>query len=101
MTDLHHLFHAPINQSLEEMLRHTETIFPGFTTEGALFTGVETRTSSPIRIIRDIDTFESSISGIFPSGEGAGYAGGIVSSAIDGIRCAEKIIERWKPSVIE
>lgn len=101
MTDLHQLFHAPINQSLEEMLRHTETIFPGFTAEGALFTGVETRTSSPIRIIRDIDTFESSISGIFPSGEGAGYAGGIVSSAIDGIRCAEKIIERWKPSVIE
>ncbi|MBO7703634.1 MAG: hypothetical protein J6S26_04235 [Solobacterium sp.] len=97
MCDLHELFRDPLNQSLEEMLRHTESIFPGFTKDGALFTGVETRTSSPIRIVRDIHTLESNISGIFPSGEGAGYAGGIVSSAIDGIRCAEQIIARYQP----
>ena len=96
MCDLHELFSAPVNQSLEEMLKHTETIFPGFTKEGALFTGVETRTSSPIRIVRDIHSLESNITGIFPSGEGAGYAGGIVSSAIDGIKCAEQIIARWR-----
>ena len=99
MTDLHSLFHEPLNHSLEEMLKHTETIFPGFTKNGALFTGVETRTSSPIRIVRDIHTFESNIQGIFPSGEGAGYAGGIVSSAIDGIRCAEQIVSRYKPFI--
>ena len=97
MCDLHELFRDPLNQSLEEMLRHTESIFPGFTKDGALFTGVETRTSSSIRIVRDIHTLESNISGIFPSGEGAGYAGGIVSSAIDGIRCAEQIIARYQP----
>ena len=97
MTDLHALFHDALNQSLEEMLKHTETIFPGFTKNGALFTGVETRTSSPIRIVRDMHTFESNIHGIFPSGEGAGYAGGIVSSAIDGIRCAEQIVARYRP----
>jgi uncharacterized FAD-dependent dehydrogenase len=97
MTDLHALFHDALNQSLEEMLKHTERIFPGFTKNGALFTGVETRTSSPIRIVRDMHTFESNIQGIFPSGEGAGYAGGIVSSAIDGIRCAEQIVARYRP----
>ncbi|MBR4456948.1 MAG: hypothetical protein IKS32_12155 [Solobacterium sp.] len=99
MTDLSRLFSPVMNQSLKEMLVHTESIFPGFTTEGALFTGVETRTSSPIRIIRDSQTLESSTKGIFPSGEGAGYAGGIVSSAIDGVRCAEKILQRYRPFV--
>jgi hypothetical protein len=97
MCDLHELFQERMNTSLTEMLVHTESIFPGFTGEGALFTGVETRTSSPIRIERDIRSFESNIQGIFPSGEGAGYAGGIVSSAIDGIRCAESIIRRHAP----
>ncbi len=86
-----------LNASLKEMLVHTESIFPGFTREGALFTGIETRTSSPIRILRDLKTYESGIKGIYPSGEGAGYAGGIVSSAIDGVRSAEQIIARFAP----
>lgn len=97
MCDLHSLFSEPLNQSLTEMLNHTEQIFPGFTKEGALFTGVETRTSSPIRMNRDPIRLESNIQGIFPSGEGAGYAGGIVSSAIDGLKCAEQIISRFAP----
>ena len=98
MTSLHVLLPDALNQSLEEMLIHTESIFPGFTAEGALFTGVETRTSSPIRILRDLKTLESPVSGIYPSGEGAGYAGGIVSSAIDGVKCAEQIIARFAPA---
>ena len=56
-------------------------------------TGVETRSSSPITITRN-DNLESSISGIYPCGEGAGYAGGITSAAVDGIKVAIKIIEK-------
>ena len=67
----------------------------GFTSKEAHFVGVETRTSSPIRIVRD-DGFESiSHEGVFPIGEGAGYAGGIVSSAVDGIRLADRLIEKY------
>lgn len=66
----------------------------GFITNDAVVLGVESRTSSPIRIPRDRDTLEHvTISGLYPCGEGAGYAGGIASSAIDGERCAEKAAE--------
>lgn len=64
----------------------------GFTRNGAVITAAETRSSSPLRIVRN-ENFESSISGIFPCGEGAGYAGGIMSSAVDGIKTAEKVME--------
>ncbi len=96
LTDLHSLFSDPINDAMEQFFLHTEQIFPGFTKNGALMTGVETRTSSPIRIVRDFDTLQSDIAGLYPCGEGAGYAGGIVSSAIDGIKCAEKIISIYQ-----
>ena len=66
----------------------------GFVTNEALILGVESRTSSPVRIPRDRNTFQHvQISGLYPCGEGAGYAGGIASSAIDGERCAEKAFE--------
>ena len=57
--------------------------------------GVESRTSSPIRINRD-DNFESNIKGIYPIGEGSGYAGGITTSAIDGLKVVEKIVSKYK-----
>ena len=61
-------------------------------------TGVETRSSAPIRIVRDEETLESvSVQNLYPCGEGAGYAGGIVTAAVDGIKCAEKIIEQHLP----
>ena len=63
----------------------------GFITAEATLIGVETRTSSPVRILRNSDCQSVSVSGIYPCGEGAGYAGGIISSALDGIRIAEKI----------
>lgn len=67
-------------------------IMHGYYTNDALLLGVESRTSSPVRIPRDAETLEHiNVPGLYPCGEGAGYAGGIVSSAIDGIRCAEKI----------
>ena len=62
----------------------------GFLTNEATVIGVETRTSSPVRIIRDANTLQHTrIAGLFPCGEGAGYAGGIVSAGVDGERCAE------------
>lgn len=68
----------------------------GFANEEAILSGVETRTSSPIRILRD-ELFESNIKGIYPCGEGAGYAGGITSAAMDGIKVAEAIAHKYKP----
>ena len=63
----------------------------GYYTNDALLLGVESRTSSPVRIPRDPDTLEHvQVAGLYPCGEGAGYAGGIVSSALDGINCAMK-----------
>ncbi|MGN0341575.1 MAG: NAD(P)/FAD-dependent oxidoreductase [Roseburia sp.] len=73
--------------------------FPGyirnFNREDAILSGVESRTSSPVRISRD-ERFESNISGIYPCGEGAGYAGGIMSAAMDGLKVAEAIASRYK-----
>ena len=63
----------------------------GFNIGDAVLTGVETRSSAPLRILRD-ESFQSNIKGLYPIGEGAGYAGGIMSSSIDGINCAEAIL---------
>ena len=64
----------------------------GYYTNDALLLGVESRTSSPVRLPRNPETLEHvDVPGLYPCGEGAGYAGGIVSSALDGINCAEKI----------
>ena len=75
-------------------LRHALSEFDrrirGFARPDAVFTGVETRSSSPVRILRDPDTLMSSLAGLYPAGEGAGYAGGISSAALDGIRVAER-----------
>ena len=70
---------------------------PGFDGEDTLFTGVETRTSSPVRILRGEDLFAPGCRGLIPCGEGAGYAGGIMSAAVDGIRAAERIMEEYRP----
>ena len=64
----------------------------GFLTNEATMIGVETRTSAPVRIVRDRETLQHvTIRGLFPCGEGAGYAGGIVSAGVDGERCAEAL----------
>ncbi|MEG0842840.1 MAG: hypothetical protein RSD22_05285 [Romboutsia sp.] len=68
----------------------------GFSMDDAVLTGVETRSSAPIRIVRDEESLESvNVNKLYPCGEGAGYAGGIVTAAVDGIKCAEKIIEKY------
>ena len=70
------------------------TKIKGFDRDDVVLLGVESRTSSPLRILRDNENFESSIKGIYPIGEGAGYAGGITSAAVDGVKAALKIIEK-------
>lgn len=69
-----------------------ERKMPGFVTAEATLIGVETRTSSPVRIVRGDDGQSVTAAGLFPCGEGAGYAGGIISSALDGIRAAERLV---------
>ena len=66
----------------------------GFDRADAVLTGPETRSSSPVRILRG-ESFESSVKGLFPCGEGAGYSGGITSSAVDGLRCAEALLKKY------
>lgn len=94
--DFHQLFSREICQSLEEGLRNFDKKIPGFAGKDAIMTGVESRSSSPIRISRNELCQSLNVKGLFPGGEGAGYAGGIVSSAIDGIRCAEALIKSLK-----
>lgn len=78
---------------LEQSLNHFEKLMPGFTSEQAQLYGMETRTSCPIRVSRDSETLQSvSHTGLFPAGEGAGYAGGITSAACDGVKIADSIM---------
>lgn len=93
--NLNEIFPFYINEALKEALVSFEKKIKGFTREDAIIAGIETRTSSAVRINRD-ESFESSTKGIYPTGEGSGYAGGIITSAIDGIKVAEKIIEKYK-----
>ncbi len=79
-----------VTSRLRDGFRYFGKVSQGFLTNEALMIGVETRTSSPVRILRDKETYQHvTVQGLFPCGEGAGYAGGIVSAAIDGEHCAE------------
>lgn len=81
----------PVVKSIQSALPMFDMKMKGFAMGSALLTGIESRSSSPVRIVRG-DDGQASIKGIFPAGEGAGYAGGIVSAAVDGLRAAESII---------
>lgn len=79
--------------SLRQGISEMGLWMPGFAYPDALLTGAETRSASPVRITRGNNLEAVGISGLYPCGEGAGYAGGIISAAVDGILCAEKILE--------
>ena len=81
--------------AIKEALPVFDRRIKGFANPHAILTGVETRSSSPIRISRDQE-YKSNITGLYPAGEGAGYAGGITSAAVDGIQVAEAIISQYK-----
>ena len=92
--DLRRILPPYVNDALEEGIRAFGKKIRGFDREDCLLDGLESRTSSPVRIFRN-EQFESNISGFYPCGEGAGYAGGITSAAMDGIRVAEAIAEKY------
>jgi hypothetical protein len=84
-----------LSKKLKEGFENFDYKMSGFINENALLYGVETRTSCPIRVTRNSETLESlSHQGLYPCGEGAGYAGGITSAACDGVRVAEQIIKK-------
>ncbi|MCH5250147.1 MAG: FAD-dependent oxidoreductase [Lachnospiraceae bacterium] len=89
---VHKILAGPLNNAFIEGMEQFGNIMPGFADSGVYVSGVESRTSSPVRIHRD-KTGQSEIKGLYPCGEGAGYAGGITSAAMDGITVAEKIME--------
>lgn len=88
LSNLNNCLPAYVNNAIIEGISYYDTKLSGFGREDSVLSGIESRTSSPIRILRD-DTFMSTERGIFPCGEGAGYAGGITSAAVDGIKIAE------------
>ncbi|MEY8265789.1 FAD-dependent protein [Lachnospiraceae bacterium 64-25] len=87
---VHEVFPSPILQALAEGMEQFGRMIKGFDDAHIFVAGVESRTSSPVRILRD-DELQSSLKGLYPCGEGAGYAGGITSAAMDGIYVAEKV----------
>jgi uncharacterized FAD-dependent dehydrogenase len=89
----HEIYPPFITEALRKALRHFDKEMPGFVSEEALLHGVETRTSAPVQITRSADSLECvSLRGLFPAGEGAGYAGGIVSAAVDGMAVGTKVV---------
>ena len=86
---------AKLNMDARITFNNFDSKIKGFNDSDVLLAGVESRTSSPIKIIRN-EFFESNISGIYPAGEGCGYAGGIVSAAVDGIKVFESIVSKYK-----
>ena len=94
---LHSLLPPFVAESLTQAFKDFDRKMHGFITDDALLLAVESRTSSPVRIPRDKETLQHvELKGLYPCGEGAGYAGGIVSSALDGIRCVEAISLKLK-----
>ncbi len=94
--DLHSILPPFVSEDIIEGIEAFDRKIPGFAAEDAVLSGVESRTSSPVRIMRN-EEYTAEIAGIYPCGEGAGYAGGITSAAVDGIRVFEAICRRYRP----
>jgi len=94
--NVRNIFPPAIAQALEDGISLFDNKIRGYAREDAVLSGVESRTSSPVRILRD-ETLQSNVLGIYPCGEGAGYAGGITSAAMDGLKVAESISRIYQP----
>ena len=92
---LHQFFSKSITNSIALAVLDMSKKIKGFCDNGAIFTGVESRTSSPLRILRGENLQSVNLAEFYPAGEGAGYAGGITSAAADGIKVATAIIEQF------
>lgn len=96
LSDMSKLYPVDITNTIKDAILEMDKKLKGFAHPDSILTGVETRSSSPVRIVRNESTFESeSLEGFYPCGEGAGYAGGIVTSALDGIKVAHALIEKY------
>ncbi len=91
LCNLRDILPARVTDTMCEALLKMDKMLAGFASPDAVLTGPETRSSSPVRIVRD-EFFQTAVNGVFPCGEGAGYAGGIVSAAVDGMKCAEAVL---------
>lgn len=94
LTNVRSILPKPVGDSIEEGVKSFGKRISGFDREDALLSGIESRTSSPVRIVRDQELV-ANIEGIYPCGEGAGYAGGITSAAMDGIKVAETVCRKY------
>ena len=93
--NVRNIFPEDLAEALEEGILAFDHKIHGYAREDAVVSGVESRTSSPVRILRN-EKFQSIVSGIYPCGEGAGYAGGITSAAMDGLKVAESVMEEYR-----
>jgi hypothetical protein len=93
--DLNEVLPIFVGQELRRALPHFDRRMRGFVTAEATLIGVETRTSAPLRIVRNAQGQSVSHPGLYPAGEGAGYAGGIMSAALDGIQSAQRILDAF------
>jgi hypothetical protein len=91
LTDLADSLPAYAIEAIREAIPAFEKQIKGFSIKDAVLTGIETRTSSPLRITRDVNFQSMNVKGLYPAGEGAGYAGGILSAGVDGIKVAEAV----------
>lgn len=91
----HEIYPQKINEALKDaIINHFNKQMPGFLSDDALLHAVETRTSSPVRVSRDPKTKQAfGVEGLFPSGEGAGFAGGIISASVDGLNVAYSVLD--------
>lgn len=96
-SNLRGLLPKPCEEAFMEGMEQFDRIIKGYACADAVLSGIESRTSSPVRIHRNADLQSPSVRGLYPCGEGAGYAGGITSAAMDGILVAEKIAEMYQP----
>ena len=92
LANLNEIFPEYISTTLKEGILYFDKKLKGFANPDSILTGVETRSSSPVTIVRN-ENFHSNINGLYPCGEGAGYAGGIMTAAVDGIKCAIAVLE--------
>lgn len=96
-TDLHAVLPDFVTETMEQALPYFGRRIHGFDNDDAVMTGVETRTSAPVRIVRGEDRVALGAAGLYPVGEGAGYAGGIMSAFLDGLETAIEIIRKYQP----
>jgi hypothetical protein len=97
-TDLHECLPDYMTNAISEGMEAFDRAMPGYGIDDTLLQAIESRTSSPVRITRNENLQAEGFAGLYPCGEGAGYAGGIMSAAIDGIRVAETIMGEYAPT---